>query len=222
MAGVKVTLLHVFNNMSKRRRVSYKTRYGKISFLAKEIKPRILKRSDCKRIAPCNPDISYYYCRVKCPERSKDCKHIRKGSNNVVHHSTRRKKEFSGVLFSSINSRWQTPSDLYKILDKEFKFDYDPCPSNPKVNGLITSWKERNYINPPYNKITRWLHKGFYQAKEGRLCVFLLPSRTDTYWWHRYVLKSKEIRFIRGRLKFGGSDHSAPFPSCVVIFDGRK
>jgi len=129
--------------------------------------------------------------------------------------------KFPKVLFSTMKTRWETPSKIYKILNKEFHFNHDPCPINPKRDGLIGAWKERNYINPPYNKIAKWLRKGYAQFKEGRLCVFLLPSRTDTRWWHIYVMKATEIRFIRGRLKFGEAENSAPFPSSVVIFDGR-
>lgn len=104
---------------------------------------------------------------------------------------------------------------LYMSLDSEFHFDFDPCPLGGK-DGLEADWRGRRvYCNPPYGRgLAAWLEKRAGTA----LCVYLLPSRTDTRWWHEHVMKSTEIRFLRGRLKFGGSKNSAPFPSCVVIF----
>ncbi|MFH1318495.1 MAG: DNA N-6-adenine-methyltransferase, partial [Candidatus Omnitrophota bacterium] len=74
-------------------------------------------------------------------------------------------------------------------------------------------------VNPPYGKnIINWIKKGYEESKKGKTIVMLIPSRTDTKWWHEYVMKAKEIRFIKGRLKFGGSINSAPFPSCIIVF----
>lgn len=126
------------------------------------------------------------------------------------------------VHFSSLSDNWNTPKSIYTKLNKEFKFNFDPCPTDPDFNGLAVEWKERNFINPPYSQISKWIEKGFNEAKEGKLCVFLIPSRTDTKWWHNFVMKAKEIRFIKGRLKFSGHKNSAPFPSCIVIFNGRS
>lgn len=80
----------------------------------------------------------------------------------------------------------------------------------------------RNYVNPPYgNQIGKWLAKGYREAQEGKTVVFLIPSRTDTKWWHDYCMKADEIRFIKGRLKFDEHENSAPFPSAIVIFKGN-
>ena len=122
------------------------------------------------------------------------------------------------VHFSSITDNWNTPESLYKELDKEFNFDFDPCPENASFNGLSIPWKERNFVNPPYSQLYEWLKKGYEESFKGRLCVFLIPSRTDTKAWHDFVMKAKEIRFIKGRLKFSDHKNSAPFPSCVVVF----
>jgi site-specific DNA-methyltransferase (adenine-specific) len=108
-------------------------------------------------------------------------------------------------------------------LDKEFHFTLDPCPlyGGVEVDGLEISWKgERVFVNPPYGpKIRAFMEK----AQEADLAVFLIPARTDTKWFHEIVLpKAKEIRFIQGRLKFGGSKNSAPFPSMIIVFDNRK
>ena len=124
----------------------------------------------------------------------------------------------SSVHFSSLTDHWSTPKSVYDTLNLEFKFNDDPCPLNG-AGGLERAWGSRTYCNPPYSKLKLWLKKGYEESKKGKLVVFLIPSRTDTVAWHDYVMKSKEIRFIKGRLKFGDSYNSAPFPSCVVIFD---
>lgn len=124
------------------------------------------------------------------------------------------------VHFSSVKQDWRTPKEFYDGLNKEFKFTFDPCPVKPKFDGLKRSWGKRNFINPPYSNIKEWIEKGYQEALNGKLCVFLIPSRTDTHWWHAFVMKAKEIRFIKGRLKFSGYKNSAPFPSCVVVFNG--
>lgn len=133
---------------------------------------------------------------------------------------------FNKVMFSSASDNWSTPVDLYKSLDDEFHFDFDPCPLGGRdgIDGLEIKWGKRNYINPPYGReIGKWIKKAFLWSHwDKSLCVMLIPSRTDTRWWHEYVMKAKEIRFIKGRLKFGGSKNSAPFPSCVVIFSPSR
>lgn len=78
-----------------------------------------------------------------------------------------------------------------------------------------------NYVNPPYGReIGAWLAKGCNEYQKGKTVVFLIPSRTDTKWWHEYVMWSDEIRFIKGRLHFDGHKNAAPFPSAIVIFKG--
>ena len=80
-----------------------------------------------------------------------------------------------------------------------------------------------NYVNPPYGReLPRWIEKGFDEWHEGKTVVFLIPSRTDTRWWHDFCMKASEIRFIRGRLKFDDQANSAPFPSAIVIFRGAQ
>lgn len=129
---------------------------------------------------------------------------------------------FSQVLFKSVKQDWETPKEVYDTLNQEFNFDFDPCPSNATFDGLNCFWKKRNFVNPPYKEIKKWIEKGWKESQLGRTVVFLIPSRTDTKWWHNYVMKAKEIRFIQGRLKFSGHKNSAPFPSRIVIFNGRK
>lgn len=118
-------------------------------------------------------------------------------------------------LFSSISPHWRTPEWLYRDLDAEFSFTLDPCPNHGE-DGLSRSWAgERVYCNPPYGRgVGRWLEK----SSEAELAVYLLPSRTDTRWWHEYAMKADEIRFIRGRLRFNDCAVGAPFPSVVLVY----
>ena len=129
------------------------------------------------------------------------------------------------VHFSSLRMDWKTPKAVYQVLDSEFHFDHDPCPAgwDGKVDGLKSSWGGANYVNPPYGReLPRWIEKGFNEWQEGKTVVFLIPSRTDTRWWHDFCMKASEIRFIRGRLKFDDQANSAPFPSAIVIFRGAQ
>jgi hypothetical protein len=124
---------------------------------------------------------------------------------------------FNKVMFSSASDHWSTPYTLYLSLDKEFGFTDDPCPLKGQ-GGLDREWGEVSFCNPPYSDLKKWLKKGYEESQKGKTVVFLIPSRTDTIAWHEYCMKAKEIRFIKGRLKFSGSKNSAPFPSAIVIF----
>lgn len=127
------------------------------------------------------------------------------------------------VHFMSNRSDWKTPRELYRELDAEFHFCFDPCPPNHKFNGLKIEWCERNYVNPPYGRaIYDWCKKAYEEYQKGKLVVMLIPSRTDTKWWHEFIMKATEIRFIKGRLKFDDQKNPAPFPSAIVVFGGDK
>ncbi len=119
-----------------------------------------------------------------------------------------------------------TPPELYAALDAEFgPFTLDPCPLDTSSiagaslwgkDGLRGDWcGHRVFCNPPYTDIGPWLAK----ATEALVAVYLLPVRSDCPWWHDYALHANELRFIRGRLRFGGMSGGAPFPSVVVVFD---
>lgn len=134
----------------------------------------------------------------------------------------------AGVHFQSKTAEWETPGFLFKGLDAEFKFELDVCATkeNAKTkrfytkqeDGLEQEWEGVCWCNPPYGReIGKWIQKAFESAREGALVVCLIPARTDTAWWHRWVTRG-EIRFLRGRLKFGKAKNSAPFPSAIVIF----
>jgi len=126
------------------------------------------------------------------------------------------------ALFTSHKQDWKTPKGVYQTLDAEFGFDYDPCPEKPDKDGLTTEWGDINFVNPPYNEISKWIKKGFEEYQKGKVVVFLIPSRTDTIWWHEYCMKATEIRFIKGRLSFNDDGGRATFPSAIVILNQLK
>ena len=127
---------------------------------------------------------------------------------------------FNKHLFSSLRLDWQTPKALYDALDGEFHFD--PCPHVPAFDGLAVEWGTCNFVNPPYGReVGKWCEKAMSESHKGKTVVMLLPSRTDTQWWHDVVMKADEIRFIRGRLHFDGHRSGAPFPSAIVVFRGH-
>ena len=134
------------------------------------------------------------------------------------------------VLFSSKSDNWETPPQFFQALDAEFHFDLDVCalPENakcqkyytPEDDGLSQPWDGTCWCNQPYGRsISAWVKKA---SESETTVVMLLPARTDTRWFHEYIYGKAEVRFIKGRLKFGGSKNSAPFPSMVVIFRGER
>ena len=144
------------------------------------------------------------------------------------------------VMFSSKTGEWETPQEFFDKLNKEFNFKIDVACTyeNKKCNfgftkecdGLTADWKATLdayfegeeptcWMNPPYGRnINKWIQKAYEESIKGVTTVCLIPSRTDTKYWHTYCMKAYEIRFVKGRLKFGGSKDSAPFPSAVIIF----
>jgi phage N-6-adenine-methyltransferase len=145
------------------------------------------------------------------------------------------------ALYSSNSDEWETPKEFFNKVNREFHFDYDICASdtNTKVktsyktkeqNSLICDWsmllKDKNnfepfiWCNPPYSEIKQWVEKSYKESLKGCTIVMLIPSRTDTKYWHDYCVYG-QIRYIKGRLKFNDSKNSAPFPSCLVIFSRR-
>jgi len=133
------------------------------------------------------------------------------------------------LMFSSKTDQWSTPQDFFDELNKEFNFTLDPCANEhnhkctkyftKEQNGLVQSWgNETVFCNPPYGKeMRKWIEKCVDESKHAKI-VLLIPARTDTAYFHDYIYGKAEIRFIRGRLKFGNSKNSAPFPSMIVIF----
>lgn len=133
-------------------------------------------------------------------------------------------------LFSSATDMWETPQNFFDELNKEFRFTCDVCAIEenakcakfytPEQDGLKQTWGGVCWMNPPYGReIGKWVKKA---SESNATVVCLLPARTDTRWFHDYIYGKAEIRFVRGRLKFGNSKNTAPFPSMVVVFRGAK
>ena len=137
------------------------------------------------------------------------------------------------VVWSSESEEWATPDELFNDLDKEFHFTLDPCATDQnhkcsnyytkEENGLIQDWQGHTvFCNPPYGRTSTatWVKKCALEgSKRNTTVVMLIPARTDTKWFHEYIYGKAEVRFIKGRLKFGDSKNSAPFPSMIVVFD---
>lgn len=137
------------------------------------------------------------------------------------------------VMFSSKSDNWSTPQGIFDLLNLEFKFTLDPCadPLNAKCskfyteqdNGLSKDWDDEVvFCNPPYSQLAKWVEKARNEAmnkQHGAIVALLIPSRTDTKVFHQHILPfASEIRFVRGRLKFGNQTNAAPFPSMIVVF----
>ena len=127
---------------------------------------------------------------------------------------------------------WETPQDLFDKLNLKYKFTTDVCAvkSNakckryysPSLDGLKQSWKGTCWMNPPYGRTEtgKWVEKAYTESRKQCLVVALLPARTDTKWFHQFIYNKPgvTIEFIKGRLKFGSSKNSAPFPSMIAVF----
>jgi site-specific DNA-methyltransferase (adenine-specific) len=136
----------------------------------------------------------------------------------------------NGYPMTSAKDDWETPKYLFDQLDDEFHFVRDPCAndSNAKCmsyftreeDGLVQDWSPGPvFCNPPYGReVGKWMQKAYEESLRGVLVVCLVPSRTDTIWWHSWVEGKAEVRFIKGRVKFQGAPSGAPFPSAIVIF----
>ena len=146
---------------------------------------------------------------------------------------------FTSGMRTSLNPTWTTPRDFFDKLNQEFHFGLDAAalasstlvpdnwygPDHPQLirrDAFRRMWTidcsdKPIWLNPPYGRtIGDWMKKANQEAKHGAVIVCLVPVRTDTNWWHDYCIQH-EVRFIRGRLKFGNQKNSAPFPSAVVV-----
>jgi len=139
------------------------------------------------------------------------------------------------ILFSSNKHDWTTPKDFFEKLNREFNFTLDPCCYaetalckkyyTEKEDGLIQDWQgETVFCNPPYGKeIEKWVEKCYMESlKPNTTVVLLIPNRSDTIWYHEYIHGKAKVEPVKGRLKFGNSKNSAPFPSIWVVFGGKS
>lgn len=136
-------------------------------------------------------------------------------------------------MMSSNSNEWGTPQSFFNELNKEFNFTLDPCSTHENAkcikhftkeeDGLKQDWsKDIVFCNPPYGKeLPLWVEKAYNENKKGSFVVMLIPARTDTRYFHDYIYKQHEIRFIKGRLKFNDGKNPAPFPSMLVIMRNK-
>jgi phage N-6-adenine-methyltransferase len=148
-------------------------------------------------------------------------------------------KGFTSGMRSSLDDTWTTPKDFFASVNEEFDFGLDAAalsnstlipsnwygPDHPdpiRRDALVRDWTSDAggkpiWLNPPYGRVIgQWVKKANQEAQRGGIVVCLVPARTDTHWWHNYCIHH-EVRFLRGRLKFGNSKNSAPFPSALVV-----
>jgi site-specific DNA-methyltransferase (adenine-specific) len=139
------------------------------------------------------------------------------------------------LMFSSASSEWETPPEIFEPLNKEFGFILDVCATAENAKCMV--WYDRKtdamgqpwplwgalWMNPPYGReIHVWVNHAYVHGENGGTIVCLFPSRTDTKWWHDYVMEAAEVRFIKGRIKFVGAPAPAPFPSVIVVFRAHE
>ena len=136
--------------------------------------------------------------------------------------------DFDNNRFASKNQEYETPLQLFNVLDEEFHFTLDVCADseNKKVdnffsvedNSLEQIWTGSCWMNPPYKDMKKWVIKAYEESrKDNCTVVCLIPARTNTKWWHEYCMKG-EIRFIEGRPKFKGCIHGLPQPLAIIVF----
>jgi len=160
-----------------------------------------------------------------------------KFSTGIFEKEGRDARAVNAVFFSSVCEEWETPQGLFDKLNAEFGFTLDVCAYKetakcakyftPSEDGLNRDWTgETVFCNPPYGtKQDAWIRKCAEHGAKGGIAVMLLPVRTDTVRFHDLILGKADIRFLRGRLKFGKSKNAAPFSSMVVVYsinDGMK
>jgi phage N-6-adenine-methyltransferase len=138
------------------------------------------------------------------------------------------------ALYSSRTEEWPTPKALFAALNREFRITLDPCATRANAtcpryftkadNGLAQDWGLHTvFCNPPYGRqIAAWVEKCFCAAQAGATVVLLIPSRTDTRYFHDWIYNKAEVRFVRGRLRYGDGPQSAPFPSLIAIYRPRR
>lgn len=139
------------------------------------------------------------------------------------------------VHFSSKSNEWTTPQHLFDELNQEFNFTLDPCATEENAkcskhftiedDGLSKDWSnDVVFMNPPYGReIKKWIKKAYEESLNGATVVCLIPARTDTMYWHDFIFdKADDIRFLKGRLKFGNGKNSASFPSAIVVYKYKE
>ena len=138
------------------------------------------------------------------------------------------------VLFSSAKQDWGTPPHVFEYFNAKYQFQLDAAARKdnalcdrfigPETDALSVPWDASTiWLNPPYGRgVGKWLEKAYDESKRGSTIGVLIFARTDTRWWHDFVMKANVIFLIKGRLKFvdgeGNAKSPATAPSCFVVF----
>ena len=149
----------------------------------------------------------------------------------------------SEVMFSSSKMDWRTPPEVFDFFNSRYAFDFDAAATPedallpdfipPSVDALATDWgrlfpnASAAWVNPPYGRgVDKWMAKCAAEGAAGMLVGALVFARTDTRWWHDYVMQARTVWLIKGRIRFLGHDgvagNSAPAPSAFVVWCGPQ
>ena len=182
---------------------------------ATSLTKRLTKRRSCGQCGSAIEQPTTGRPRSFCSDACRQRAHVRR-------HAKRRP-----VYFSRESDEWSTPRDRWDEWNAEFGFTLDAAATAGNAlcadfytmedDGLSQEWTGNVWCNPPYSAVGKWMEKAYDTSLTGATCVLLVPARTDTRWWHQWAVRG-EIRFIKGRLKFGSATTSAPFPSALIIF----
>ena len=140
----------------------------------------------------------------------------------MTNNNNKRKRE--KMLVFNENDHIETPTELYQALDNIHHFDFDPCPLNcTEFDGLSVEWKQSNFVNPPFSKISKWIKKGVEELiNNKRKSVFLITARVGNRYWFNYVWPfASEIMFLN-RIRFKNYKLVFPLPVAIVVFDPDK
>ncbi len=109
--------------------------------------------------------------------------------------------DFDNNRFASKRQEYETPEELFNLLNQEFNFTLDVCAdeNNKKVaqyysekdNALEKEWHGICWMNLPYKDLKKWVEKAYKESLKGSIIVCLIPARTNTNWWHEYCMKGE-------------------------------
>lgn len=133
--------------------------------------------------------------------------------------------------FKSNSEEYETPPEIFEPLQKEFDLQLDVCATKENTkcdlfftkeeDGLTKEWDRSFWMNPPFGRnLKKWVQKAYEESQKGVIGVLLLPVRSNTIWWHKYIIDTKaEVRFLKGEIKFVGYERGLWLPFAIIIFN---
>jgi site-specific DNA-methyltransferase (adenine-specific) len=138
------------------------------------------------------------------------------------------------IALKTLDSQeWETPSEVFGKLNQEFHFDLDPCATKENAkcprfytkteDGLKQDWFGNVFVNPPFREVAKWVEKAYNEVRnrKAETVVLLIAARTDTRWFHKYLLSKAALRFVKGRLTYSKSKNPCPFPTLIAILEAN-